>query len=39
MNKVRRVMVAAMTLMILVVGSGLAQALPSPKWLPLRPNW
>ena len=38
MKRIRFALIATMTLMILVLGSGLAQALPilSPKW---KPNW
>ena len=37
MNKIRTALIATMTLMILVFGSGLAQALPIVK--KLKPNW
>ena len=43
MSKFRYAFVAVTTLMVLALGSGLAQALPilSPKWKPnwLRPKW
>lgn len=40
MTKLRILLTTTLTLMILVLGSGFAQALPvSPKWLPVRPNW